>query len=132
MPSKTRTPRTAKPNRVPQDHGEQANVVAFRTAAEDKLWETLHSHPNGTAAELSAAAKIGKSTAQKILVRWAADGSVTRTSGIAAGGRRAADLWAITDTDAVTSAADAETDTEVRMKEPHMVGIVQAEPVMEE
>ncbi|AHH95720.1 hypothetical protein GCM10010174_38740 [Kutzneria viridogrisea] len=45
-------------------------------------------------------AKIGKSTAQKILVKWAADGSVTRTAGIVEGGRRAADLWAITEIDA--------------------------------
>ncbi|MEU0470921.1 MarR family transcriptional regulator, partial [Amycolatopsis sp. NPDC006131] len=43
----------------------------------------------------SATAKIGKSTAQKILARWATDGSVTRTAGIAEGGRRAADLWSV-------------------------------------
>lgn len=77
-----------------------------RTDTEDKLWEALHANPNSTAADLSAAAKIGKSTAQKILARWAADGSVTRTAGIADGGRRAADLWAITPVDDTPVAAD--------------------------
>jgi hypothetical protein len=71
-----------------------------RTDTEDKLWEALHANPNSTATDLSIVAKIGKSTAQKILVRWAGDGSVTRTAGIAEGGRRAADLWAITEGDA--------------------------------
>ncbi|EHR48354.1 hypothetical protein SacmaDRAFT_0038 [Saccharomonospora marina XMU15] len=78
---------------------DQTVTAKVRTDTEDKLWEALHAAPNSTAADLSAAAKIGKSTAQKILVKWEADGSVTRTAGIAEGGRRAADLWAITDVD---------------------------------
>ncbi|MFD2420375.1 MarR family transcriptional regulator [Amycolatopsis pigmentata] len=136
MPSKTRTPRTRKPTRTlrPVDHqaGEQANVVAFRTTAEDKLWETLHAHPNATTAELSAAAKIGKSTAQKILVRWAADGSVARTSGIAAGGRRAPDLWSIADIDPATDSADTATDTETEVPpEPSPVETVPMDPAQE-
>ncbi|NKQ59017.1 MarR family transcriptional regulator [Amycolatopsis sp. K13G38] len=77
-----------------------------RTDTEDRLWEALHANPNSTAADLSAAAKIGKSTAQKILVKWAGDGSVTRTAGIADGGRRAADRWAITDLGVTPVAAD--------------------------
>ncbi|MGW5053968.1 MarR family transcriptional regulator [Actinokineospora sp. NPDC004072] len=72
-----------------------------RTDAEDKLWAALHAHPTSTAAALSAAAGIGKSTAQKILSRWAVEGGVSRTAGIAESGRRAADLWAISD-EAVT------------------------------
>jgi hypothetical protein len=134
MPSKTRTPRTSKTTRTLQPVGsqadEQANVVAFRTAAEDKLWETLHVRPNSTAAELSAAAKIGKSTAQKVLARWAADGSVVRTPGIATGGRRAADLWAINDTDAVTDDADTETNTDE--EEPCLAETPQEQPAHEE
>lgn len=74
---------------------DQPTTSTVRTEAEDKLWATLHANPNSTTADLSTAAKIGKSTAQKILVKWAGDGSVTRTAGIAEGGRRAADLWAI-------------------------------------
>ena len=50
---------------------EQTVAAKVRTDTEDKLWEALHAAPNSTAADLSAAAKIGKSTAQKILVKWA-------------------------------------------------------------
>jgi predicted transcriptional regulator len=81
----------------------QPTTVAVRTDTEDKLWAALHTNPNSTAADLSAAAKIGKSTAQKILVKWAGDGSVTRTPGIADGGRRAADVWSITEADSATA-----------------------------
>ena len=66
---------------------------------EDKLWAALHANPNSTTAELFSAAKIGKSTAAKILAKWADDGSVTRIVGIAEGGGRAADRWAITEHD---------------------------------
>jgi hypothetical protein len=103
MSSKTRTRKTATSTigsapalrSVP----DQNTAATVRTDAEDKLWEALHTHPNTTAVALAVAAKIGKSTAQKILAKWAGDGSVTRTPGIAEGGRRAADLWAITDAD---------------------------------
>jgi hypothetical protein len=84
---------------------DQTTAATVRTDTEDKLWEALHANPTSTAADLSVTAKIGKSTAQKILVKWAADGSVTRTAGIAEGGRRAADLWAITEIDAAPADA---------------------------
>ncbi|MEV5301135.1 MarR family transcriptional regulator [Amycolatopsis methanolica] len=84
-------------NRTTQDTTTQPNTPAGRTDAEDKLWAALHANPHSTAADLAVAAKIGKSTAGKILVRWAADGSVTRTPGIGEGGRRVPDTWAITD-----------------------------------
>jgi predicted transcriptional regulator len=71
----------------------------YRTAAEDKLWAALHANPDNTAAELAHAAGIGRSTAGKILARWGGEGSVTRTSTPAEGGRRSADRWAIADTD---------------------------------
>ncbi|SFK89311.1 hypothetical protein SAMN05421835_14222 [Amycolatopsis sacchari] len=90
MSSKTR-------NRTTQDTTTQPNTPAGRTDAEDKLWAALHANPHSTAADLAAAAKIGKSTAGKILARWAADGSVIRTPGIVEGCRRAADSWAIAD-----------------------------------
>jgi hypothetical protein len=89
---------------------DQATAAKVRTDAEDKLWEALHANPNSTAAELSSAAKIGKSTAQKILARWMADGSVTRTAGTAEGGRRTADLWSITDVDGAPVDADQVDD----------------------
>lgn len=81
---------------------DQVPAATDRTEAEDKLWEALHTMPSSTAIDLSMAAKIGKSTAQKILAKWADDGSVTRVVtrvGFGGGGRRAADLWAITGAD---------------------------------
>jgi hypothetical protein len=85
---------------------DQDTAAKVRTDTEDKLWEALHANPNSAAADLASAAKIGKSTAAKILAKWAKDGSVTRTPGIAEGGRRAADLWAITDTEVDTDPTD--------------------------
>lgn len=67
------------------------------TGAEDKLWHAVHANPGSTAAELADHAAIGRSTAGKILATWAADGSLTRISGIGRGGRRAADTWTIND-----------------------------------
>lgn len=111
MSSKTRTRKTratgtTRSDRTLRSVPDQTTAAPVRTDAEDKLWAALYANPNRTASALSVAAKIGKSTAQKVLAKWAADGSVTRTPGIAEGGRRAADLWAITDTD-IAAADDA-------------------------
>lgn len=104
MSSKTRTRknRTTKTGSTPalRPVGDQTATATARTEAEDKLWEALRAHPNSTAPVLAGAANIGRSTAGKILTKWAKDGSVTRTPGIAQGGGRAADLWAITHTTA--------------------------------
>ncbi|MFD8497299.1 MarR family transcriptional regulator [Amycolatopsis sp. NPDC059657] len=103
----------------------EPTAAKTRTEAEDKLWEALHATPNKTAADLSGTAKIGKSTAQKILGKWAADGSVTRTAGIVEGGRRAADLWAIAEVDTgnadpapKANPAGSDADTTVTPAEP--------------
>ena len=124
MSSKTRT-RTTSPAVKPTGSArtlrpvpDQATAVTDRTDAEDKLWEALHTNPNSTAADLSVVATIGKSTAQKILAKWADDGSVTRITGIAQGGRRAADLWAIftadtTQNDPAPAEAPAASDHDV-------------------
>lgn len=118
MSSTTRTDEAAT-----TDHGTAPAVLAVpestdptaattsRTETEEKLWEALRANPNSTAADLSTDAGIGRSTAAKILARWANEGSVTRTSGIAEGGRRAADLWSITNPDA-PSATSETADTE--------------------
>jgi hypothetical protein len=116
MSSTTRT----RPTRTTADTSESAGrlravpdqtvTTKVRSGTEDKLWTALHANPNSTATDLSLSAEIGKSTTQKFLAKWASDGSVTRTAGIAEGGRRAADLWAITDID--TAQADpAPADT---------------------
>ncbi|MFD4248295.1 MarR family transcriptional regulator [Amycolatopsis thermoflava] len=96
MSSKTRS-RKSRTTATPTLHAvpDGATTPGTRTDSEDRLWAALRAQPNSTAANLSATAKIGKSTAQKILARWATDGSVTRTAGIAEGGRRAPDLWSV-------------------------------------
>jgi hypothetical protein len=117
MSNKTHTPKTrttGTTDSTPILRSVPDHTTAAATAAEDKLREVLHARPNSTATELSAAAKIGKSTAQKILIKWSGDGSVTRTAGIAESGRRAADLWAITKTDVVPDADTRADDTPAR------------------
>lgn len=108
MSSKTRARNTRTLRSVP----DQSTTAAVRTETADKLWAALHANPNSAAADLSVAAKIGKSTAGKILAKWASEGSVTRTSGIAEGGRRAADLWAVAEATPGNAAVDADTSTD--------------------
>lgn len=111
MSSKTRTRKTRSTNattapatlRAVPDQDPQSRT---RTDAEHKLWEALRANPNSTTADLARTAKIGQSTAGKILPKWQEEGSVTRTPGIARGGRRAADLWTITDTDPTDRISD--------------------------
>lgn len=69
------------------------SVPEPRTEAEKKLWHALCAHPCSTANELAVKAEIGKSTAGKILARWANDEHAIRTSGGDEGGRRLADSW---------------------------------------
>ena len=133
MSSKTRTRKTCSTTASTTGSAptlrsvpEQTASAKVRTDTGDKLWEALYAAPNSTAADLSTAAKIGKSTAQKILVKWAADGSVTRTAGIAEGGRRAADLWAITDVDTQDDPTAADTPA---AQDVDTTDITQAEPV---
>ncbi|WP_229693448.1 hypothetical protein [Lentzea pudingi] len=99
----------------------------------------MHANPNSTAADLSLLAQIGKSTAPKILAKWASDGAVTRTPGIAEGGRRAADLWVITDFGSITVAEEDSVDlTDTAADEAQdpinsvAIDAVEAEPVVAE
>ncbi|MCE7009922.1 MarR family transcriptional regulator [Kibdelosporangium philippinense] len=99
------TTETASPNGAnhPQRTIDQGADATVRTGTEDKLWKALRAHPNHTTTQLSVIAGIGKSTAGKILARWANEGSATRTSGTAEGNRRAADLWSITEANDVSA-----------------------------
>src|SRR3954470_24495583 len=67
------------PDPHPIDAAEQPTARP-RTAAEDKLWAALSAHPATPAAELATAAGIGRSTAAKILARWATSNLVTRAA----------------------------------------------------
>jgi len=94
--------------------GTISGARAGRTAAEDKLWAALHAHPGATSGDLASHAGIGRSTAGKILAAWASEGSVTRTSQSASDGRRAADIWTISETvdDQVICATTAQPEME--------------------
>ncbi|MGW5643661.1 MarR family transcriptional regulator [Saccharopolyspora sp. NPDC003762] len=103
MPSKNDNAGTSSKQRplkaVPATDITPAHV---RTESQDKVWAALHSNPGATTADLAESAKVGRSTAGKILAAWAMDGSVNRITGIADGGRRSADRWTITHTDQTT------------------------------
>lgn len=81
--------------------GTDTAPAVARTATEDKLWAALRARPDGaTCAELATTAGIGRSTAAKILARWADDGSAARASAASTGGSgRAAERWTIPDVD---------------------------------
>ncbi|RSD16309.1 MarR family transcriptional regulator [Amycolatopsis eburnea] len=49
--------------------------------AEPKVRRALEANPGATTAALASAAGVGRSTASKLLSRWAAEGLVTRTAG---------------------------------------------------
>ncbi|GHE80836.1 hypothetical protein GCM10017786_08850 [Amycolatopsis deserti] len=121
-------------NRTTRDTITQPDPPAGRTDAEDKLWAALHANPHSTATDLAAAAKIGKSTAGKILARWAADGSVTRTPGIGERGRRVPDSWAITDapvTADTPTTGSAPTEPDVQGREAGDEASVAISPLAE-
>lgn len=99
-----------------------------RTETEEKLWQALRHAPGSTAAALSAAAGIERSTAPKILTRWEKDGLVGRTTGIADGGTRAADRWSITSEDQPTddqATDDQPTEKPVRLAPGALGGMVE-------
>jgi hypothetical protein len=98
MPSTNANVPAHRSSRALQAVPDSTPAPAGRTAAEDKLWAALHAHPASTTSDVAVHAGIGRSTAGKILAAWATEGSVTRTSGPAQAGRRAADTWTITDT----------------------------------
>jgi predicted transcriptional regulator len=101
-----------------------------RTDTEHKLWKALRANSRHTTAELAELAKIGRSTAGKILARWADDGSVTRISGIADGLRRA-DVWSIDDTDrsqASPAIATEQQDESPASRPPEPIPDADSEP----
>ncbi|MEV0705808.1 MarR family transcriptional regulator [Saccharopolyspora sp. NPDC050389] len=111
MPRKNNNARTsAKQRPLKAVLATEATSAPARTESQDKVWAALHSNPGATTADLAESAKVGRSTAGKILAAWAMDGSVSRITGIADGGRRSADRWTITHT-GQTTPLPSTTDT---------------------
>jgi DNA-binding MarR family transcriptional regulator len=76
------------------------------TPAAQALLGALADRPGATASELAEAARIGRSTATKLLATLAANRQVQRQPGGHQGGRRTADRWTLS-TPAVTRDAGA-------------------------
>lgn len=65
---------------MPETQNTQPNDAKPETA-EAKVRRALEAHPGETTANLATAAGVGRSTASKLLSRWAAEGLATRTTG---------------------------------------------------
>src|SRR6266545_1163891 len=70
-----------------------ASAPTTSTPAAEALLGALADRPGASAAELAAAAGIGRSTAGKLLATLAAQGRVERQPGGLRNGRRTADRW---------------------------------------
>jgi predicted transcriptional regulator len=88
-----------------------ATTSAPTTPTTQALLDALTDQPGTTAAELAAAAGIGRSTASKLLATLATQGRVVRQPRGHYGGRRAPDRWAlITSTDTTSNSRAASAD----------------------
>jgi hypothetical protein len=66
-----------------------------KPASEQAVLKALAANPEATAAEVAAAANVGRSTASKVLARLASTGEVRRTEGGRNGARRLPDRFAL-------------------------------------
>lgn len=81
--------------------------TARSMSASDKLWAELRARPGTTSDQLAHFAGIGRSTAAKILARWVADASITRTTPTQANGRPGTATFTVAP---ATEAEAADTD----------------------
>lgn len=65
---------------MPETQNTQPNDTKPETA-DMKVRRALKAHPGATTANLATVAGVGRSTASKLLSRWAAEGLVTRATG---------------------------------------------------
>ena len=102
--------------------------------AEDALRKALSAQPDATAAELAAAAGLGRSTASKTLARLEQAGQVRRREGGRDSGRRLPDRWTLSpaqpapDAASEKGAAPAESATAAangqRLKPGELEGLI--------
>jgi DNA-binding MarR family transcriptional regulator len=76
-----------------------------KPASEQAILKALAASPDATAAEVAAAANVGRSTAGKVLARLASAGEVRRTEGGRDGARRLPDRFALTSAEPAAKAA---------------------------
>jgi hypothetical protein len=102
-----------------------------KPASEQAVLNALAANPDATAAEVAAAAGVGRSTASKILARLASSGEVRRTEGGRDGARRLPDRFALASSEPAAktakpkAAADAKpTAAEDRLKPGELDGLI--------
>jgi len=102
--------------------------------AEDAVLKAISAHPAAAAADLAAAAGLGRSTASKTLARLEQTGQVRRHEGGRDGGRRLPDRWtlapakpapaAATEEDAAPAESAAPASTAGRLKPGELEGLI--------
>ncbi len=104
-----------------------------KPASEQAVLNALASKPEATAAEVAAAAGVGRSTAGKVLARLASSGEVCRSEGGRDGARRLPDRFALASAEPAAksakpkAAADAESRAAgERLKPGQLDGLVLA------
>ena len=78
-----------------------------KPTSEQAVLKALASNPEATAAEVAAAANVGRSTASKVLARLASTGEVCRTEGGRDGARRLPDRFALVSAEPAAKTAKA-------------------------
>jgi hypothetical protein len=90
-----------------------------KPASEQAVLKALASDPEATAAEVAAAAGVGRSTASKVLARLASSGQVRRNEGGRDGARRLPDRFALASAEPAAKAAKPKAAADAK---PQAVG----------
>jgi Tfp pilus assembly major pilin PilA len=93
---------------MPETKNTSATDAQSETS-EPKVRRALEANPGATTAALASAAGVGRSTASKLLSRWAAEGLVTRTTGK---DQSVPVTWTLRDDDQNDKAAEVATTEE--------------------
>ncbi len=85
-----------------------------KPAPEQAVLTALAANPEATAAEVAAAAAVGRSTASKVLARLANSGEVRRAEGGRDGARRLPDRFALASAEPATTTAKAKAAADAK------------------
>ena len=87
-----------------------------KPASEQAVLKALAANPDATAAEVAAAAGVGRSTASKVLARLASSGEVRRNEGGRDGARRLPDRFALATAEPAAKAAKPKAAKDAKPK----------------
>jgi hypothetical protein len=88
-----------------------------KPASEQAVLKALAANPEATAADVAAAAGVGRSTAGKVLARLASAGEVRRTEGGRDGARRLPDRFALASAEPAAKTAKPKAAKDAKPKE---------------